>query len=164
MTYLSLDIGTRRIGVAVGSAELQLATPLRVIERRKVESDAARILALAREYDAERIVVGLPRELDGSIGAQARTVMAYAESLAPRLGLTLEFFDERYSTAEALSRRRQAGISDKRGRATIDAAAAAVILQDFFDAMTSTLGPSSPPLRFEDLRPTEPGSEESGGD
>ena len=135
MTYLALDIGARRIGVAVGSTELKIATPLRVIERSKLEHDAMRICALAEQYDAARIVVGLPRELDGAIGAQAETVMRYAEHLRAILSLPLEFFDERYSTVEALTRRRAAGVTDKRGRATIDASAATIILQDFLDAM-----------------------------
>ncbi len=134
MTLLALDVGTRRFGIAVGDTEVRLATPVRVIERATIEQDAARILKVAQNYDAKALVVGLPHELDGSIGAQAEIVLAYVERLARSLPLPIQFFDERHSTASALARRRAAGISDKRGRATIDAAAAAVILQDFLDA------------------------------
>jgi putative pre-16S rRNA nuclease len=134
MTYLALDVGTRRIGVAVGSTELRLATPLRVIKRGTVKADAARLRTLAAQYGAEELVIGFPREIDGSVGAQAEFVMDYARRLKEALEMPFEFFDERYSTAEALVRRRAAGVSDKQGRATIDAVAAAVILQDFFDA------------------------------
>ncbi len=134
MTFLGLDIGTRRIGVAVGSTDLKLATPLGVVARSTIERDAEEIRAWVEQYAAETIVVGLPRELDGSTGAQAETVMKYAQALKLRLGLPLEFYDERYSTAEALKQRREMGVSEKRGRATIDAAAAAIILQDFLDA------------------------------
>ncbi len=140
MTFLGLDVGTRRIGVAVGSTDLRLATPLGVIARTTLARDVEQIRAWIGQYGAETIVVGLPCELDGSIGAQAETVMHYAQDLAPQLGLPLEFFDERYSTAEALRQRRARGVSDKRGRATIDAAAAAIILQDFLDAL-----PAAPP-------------------
>lgn len=133
MTYLALDIGTRRIGVAVGSTELKIASPLGVIERAKIEHDAYEIRALVEQYDVTRIVVGLPRELDGVIGGQAENVMQYISRLQTHLVLPFEFFDERYSTVDALARRRAAGVTDKRGRATIDALAAAVILQDFFD-------------------------------
>ncbi len=137
MTYLALDVGTRRIGVAVGSTELKLATPLRVFLRTTPEADAERLRNLAEQYDAERLVVGLPHELDGAIGEMAQSVIDYVEHLKVFLPLSFEFFDERYSTAAALARRREMGVSDKRGRATIDAAAATVILQDFFDSMSS---------------------------
>lgn len=134
MRYLALDVGTRRIGVATGSDELRIASPLVVIERSQIERDAERIRSLVRQYEAERIIVGLPRELDGTIGDQAKQVIEYAERLQFLVGLPVQFHDERYSTAEALARRREAGVSEKRGRPTIDAAAAAVILQDFFEA------------------------------
>ncbi len=134
MTYLALDVGARRIGVAVGSIELRLATPLAVISREKPEQDAARVRALIAQYDVERVLVGLPRELNGTIGKQAERVMEYANGLQTLVACPFEFFDERYSTAQALAQRRDMGVSEKRGRATIDAAAAAVILQDFFDA------------------------------
>ncbi len=135
MTYLALDVGARRIGVAVGSGEMRLATPLRVIKRGTIEQDATRLRAIAELYDAERLVIGLPRELDGSVGAQAQLVTEYGELLKQALAMPFEFFDERYSTSEALARQRAAGVTDKQGRATIDAVAAAVILQDFFDSM-----------------------------
>jgi putative pre-16S rRNA nuclease len=134
MTYLALDVGSRRIGVAVGSSEQKLATPLRVIRRGNIESDSALISDLAGQYGAEYIVIGFPRELDGSVGPQAEKVRKYAEALSKSVRMPFELFDERYSTAEALGRRRAAGISDKHGRATIDAAAAAVILQDYFNS------------------------------
>ncbi len=135
MTFLGLDVGTRRIGVAVGSTDVRMATPLGVIARTTLDRDAAQIRAWVDQYAAGTIVVGLPHELDGSIGAQAETVLQYAEAIQLRLELPLEFFDERYSTAEALRRRREMGVSEKRGRATIDAAAAAIILQDFLEAL-----------------------------
>ncbi len=138
MRYLGLDIGARRVGVAVANSELRLATPLAVIERSTLDEDVRRIQSLVDEYDVESIVVGLPQGLNGSLGAQAQTVMDYVEQLRSQLHLPFEFFDERYSTATALARRRQAGITDKRGRATIDAVAAAVILQDYLDARGSS--------------------------
>ncbi len=140
MTYLGLDVGSRRIGVAVGNSEMRLATPLRVIKRGTIEADATRLLALVEQYGAGRLVVGLPRELDDSVGTQAQLVMDYVERLDPALRIPYEFFDERHSTAEALARRRSAGVSDKQGRATIDAVAAAVILQGFFDSTPPASG------------------------
>lgn len=139
MTYLALDVGTRRIGVAVGNTEMRLATPLRVIRRGTIESDAAKLRALADQYGAGRLVVGLPLELDETVGTQAQLVIDYVERLAPAMRMPFDLFDERHSTAEALASRRSAGVSDKEGRASIDSIAAAVILQSFFDSTpTST--------------------------
>lgn len=133
MTYLALDLGSRRIGIAVGNTEVRLATPLRVIERTTPGEDAVRLRRLAEEYGADELIVGFPREVDGSVGPQAEWVANYAEQLRQVLDMPIQFSDERYSTAEALARRRAAGMKDKQGRATIDAVAAAVILQDFLD-------------------------------
>lgn len=133
MTYLALDLGSRRIGIAVGNTEVRLATPLRVIERTTPGEDAVRLRRLAEEYGADELIVGLPREVDGSVGPQAEWVANYAEQLRQVLDMPIQFSDERYSTAEALARLRAAGMKDKQGRATIDAVAAAVILQDFLD-------------------------------
>ncbi|MGE5138127.1 MAG: Holliday junction resolvase RuvX, partial [Rudaea sp.] len=138
VTYLSLDVGERRVGVAVGSTEVRLATPLTVLVRATPKSDAARMLDLARQYDVLHVIVGLPRELNGDVGTQAQRVMQYVDRLRSLVPLSFEYFDERFSTAHALARRREMGVSEKQGRATIDAAAAAVILQDFFDAMPSS--------------------------
>ena len=135
MTYLGLDIGERRIGVAVGSTDVYLASPAGVIQRNNIETDAERLGSLARDYDAERVIVGLPREVDGALGFQAKSVMEYAGRLQRLTALPFEFQDERYSTAEALALRREMGVSEKQGRRSIDAAAAAVILQDFFDEL-----------------------------
>ena len=81
MTYLGLDIGERRIGVAVGSTDVYLASPAGVIQRNNIETDAERLGSLARDYDAERVIVGLPREVDGALGFQAKSVMEYAGRL-----------------------------------------------------------------------------------
>lgn len=134
MTYLGLDIGARRIGIAVADSEVRLASPARVVRRRSFKEDVTSIGEIVREFGAERLVIGLPRELDGSEGAQARLTIRYAERLSDALNVPGEFFDERFSTASALAHRRLIGVSEKRGRATIDAAAAAVILQDYLDS------------------------------
>lgn len=135
MRYLALDVGNKRVGVAVGSSEARIATPLTVIERTRVEQDAARVLELAREYEVEQIIVGLPRNADNSASAQEELTRAYVKQLEPALHLPITFYDERYSTSAALAQQRARGTSEKRGRATLDANAAAVILQDFFDQL-----------------------------
>jgi putative Holliday junction resolvase len=145
---LCLDVGERRIGVAVSDALGRLATPLTIVERRTAERDFRRIADLVRDEGAERVVVGLPRTLAGEIGPQARRIQRWADRLAPYVSVPLIFADERYSTAEASRRlagpgqapsgekpdgrrRNRSGASG--ARVYLDAAAAAVILQDYLD-------------------------------
>ncbi len=135
MRYLALDVGNQRVGVAVGNSELRLATPLRVIQRTSIEQDAARLLELVREYDAETIVVGLPRNADNTPSAQETLTRHFVDALKPFIALPFVWHDERYSTSAALQQQRARGVNEKRSRATLDANAAAVILQDYLDAM-----------------------------
>lgn len=135
MRYLALDVGNRRIGVAVGSSEARIATPLTVIERMKTEQDAARLLELVREYEVEAIIVGLPRNTNETPGEQETLTRNYVNRLKPALGMPICFHDERYSTSAAMIQQRARGLNEKRGRATLDANAAAVILQDYLDSL-----------------------------
>jgi putative Holliday junction resolvase len=128
---LCLDVGERRIGVAVSDDEGWLASPLTVVERRGARRDFACIAALVGDQSSERVVVGLPRSLDGAIGPQARRVQRWTSRLQEHLTVPVVFWDERFSTAEAA---RLLAARPARGRVGIDAAAAAVILQDFLDA------------------------------
>ncbi len=144
---LCLDVGERRVGVAVSDPEGRLASPLTVIMRQSAERDFQQVAALARREGASRVVVGLPRTLAGEIGPQARRIQRWAERLAPYLDVPIVYADERYSTAEARRRLAGLGVADAGGRgaarpprtdrrraaSALDAAAAAVILQDYLD-------------------------------
>lgn len=142
MKFLGLDVGDRRVGVAFGDSELQLATPVDVVTRATVDEDARAIGKFAREYDAVQLIVGLPRNMDGTSGAQAGSVTAYAEKIACALDLPLVFWDERLTTVEATRRTQETGAPPqaarslrrgKKSRRVLDAIAAAVILQDYLD-------------------------------
>ena len=129
MRVLALDVGERRIGVAVSDPTGTLATPHSVIHRRSKVQDFAAVARLVTELQAERVVVGLPLSLSGDVGPQARRVMRYAQALARALPVPVELYDERYSTVTADELLAEAG--RKRRRTPIDAAAAAVILQEY---------------------------------
>jgi putative Holliday junction resolvase len=136
---LGLDVGDRRIGVAVGDTETRLATPLRTVARSaKPELDVATIVRLAGEEAAEALVVGLPLTESGEVGSQARAVRSFAGRLARDLHLPIHWQDERYSTFEAAQRLGPAGGSRQRQRKRreeeLDAMAAAIILQTYLDA------------------------------
>ena len=128
MRILALDVGERRIGVAVSDPTGTLATPHSVIRRRSKAEDFAAVARLAAELGAERVMVGLPLSLDGSVGPQARRVTRYAQALARTLSVPVELYDERYSTVTADELLAEGG---RKRRTPIDAAAAAVILQDY---------------------------------
>jgi putative Holliday junction resolvase len=128
---IALDVGERRIGVAVSDPTGTLATPHTVIHRRSKAEDFETVARLVIELEAERVVVGLPLSLNGEVGPQARRVSRYAHALAQRLDVPMELHDERYSTVTADALLTERG---RKRRVPIDAAAAAVILQDYLDS------------------------------
>jgi putative Holliday junction resolvase len=132
--YIGLDVGNKRVGVACGDSEVRIATPLGVITRVSIEQDACALAKIAREYDVTQLIVGLPRNMDGTQGAQADAVIAYAEKIAQVINLPLTLWDERLSTVEATKRTHETGARGKKSRRGLDAIAAAVILQDFLDS------------------------------
>jgi len=132
MRVLALDVGERRIGVAVSDLTGTLATPHSVIRRRSKTEDFASVLRLVAELGVERVVVGLPLASDGQLGPQARRVARYARALANSLNVPVELYDETLSTLTAETLLTESG---GQRRTPIDAAAAAVILQDYLDHM-----------------------------
>lgn len=138
-SILALDVGTRTIGVARAHAQgPALATPLLVLSRQGVRRDVERLLALCREQSATAIVVGLPYDLAGDEGRSARLARQVGDALAEASRLPVHYQDERFTTVEASARLRSAGHDSRAQRAVIDAAAAAVILQDWLDAAPGT--------------------------
>ena len=140
MTILCLDVGDRRIGLAVSDPTNLIATPLGAIRRRQLDRDISAILEHATERDVDRVVVGMPLSLDGRQGPQARKVGAFIDALRKKTGLTIDTADERFSTAEAERLLRQAGVEPSRNREKVDAAAAAVVLQEYLDRMRASSG------------------------
>ncbi|MGQ9500838.1 MAG: Holliday junction resolvase RuvX [Anaerolineae bacterium] len=130
MVIIALDIGERRIGVAVSDPSGTLATPYGIIKRRSRPEDFAAIVELVHKLGAQRVIVGLPISLNGKVGSQARRVIRYARALSQVLTIPIEMVDERYSTSIAQELLTDAG---RRSRTHVDAAAAAVILQEYLD-------------------------------
>lgn len=128
---MALDVGERRIGVAVSDPSATLATPHTVIHRRSKAEDFAAVARLVAELEIKRVVVGLPLSLNGEMGPQARRVTRYARALAQTLDVPLELYDERYSTVTADALLAESG---RKRRVPIDAAAAAVFLQDYLES------------------------------
>lgn len=133
MRVLALDVGEKRIGVALSDPTGLLATPLKAIELGG-EPGIDEVLRLAAEHDAGEIVVGLPVSLSGRIGPQADRVAEFTRSLSGRTTIPVTSVDERLSTVQAARMLRESGIEPSRDRARVDAAAAAVILQSYLDS------------------------------
>lgn len=127
---LGVDLGKVRIGLAVGDTELGTSNALRVIRRTDDKTDARSIADLIREYGGNRVVLGLPLNMDGSEGESAAYARHFAEALIAA-GCEVVFQDERLTTCEAKELMREAGVSEKKGREKIDMFAAAAILRSY---------------------------------
>lgn len=134
MRVVGIDLGNRRIGVAVSDPGGVLASPHVVIERAGDRAtDHAAIAAVVEETDAGRVVVGLPLSLDGSTGPAARAALEEVEALRQAVAVPVDVHDERLTTVSAQRSLRQAGVGQRAGRRVIDKVAAAVLLQSWLD-------------------------------
>jgi len=127
---LALDVGDRRIGIACSDPTGLLASPVGVYRRTGLERDLDHLASVAAEYEADRIVVGLPVNMNGSEGAQAEKTRAFAEALRSR-GLRVEFWDERLTTVEATRMLQERGMRRKRIDSVVDELAATLILDGY---------------------------------
>lgn len=148
---LGIDYGAKRIGLALSDATATLASPWRLLQRPPSEAETLRIMikeidVLARDDDGlEAVVVGWPRRLDGSPTHQTAIVETFARALGDRLAVPVVLQDERLSSHEAESRLAAREADWRKRKAKLDAAAAAVILQDYLDG-----------------RPRDPAADEDG--
>ena len=132
---VALDIGTRRIGVALSDSGGTVATPYEVVTRSGDRSvDHRRIAALVEEAGAEVVVVGLPLSLDGSAGPAAQAILAEVDELRGVVPVSIVTWDERLSTVEAERSLRAMRVRKGRHRQVVDQVAATVILQSWLDA------------------------------
>lgn len=131
---LGLDVGERRIGVAV-SDELGLtAQALSVIDNVGEEEVTEAVASLVKQYDVERIVIGLPRRTDGRMGPEADNVLEFGRRLEDAVGVPVVYWDERFSTAQAERILIEAGLRRARRRKVVDQVAAGIILQAYLDS------------------------------
>jgi putative Holliday junction resolvase len=132
---IGVDLGAKRIGIALSDSAGTLATPWTKVERcgDRVQ-DHQRIAALVAEAEAECVVVGLPYSLDGSIGPAAEGVLAEVEVLRAVLPVPVETYDERLTTVTAERVLREQGVTGRRRRQVVDQVAASVFLQAWLDA------------------------------
>ena len=140
---LGLDMGDVRIGVALSDPTGLLASPLDTIKVKTREQAIQRIVELISDYQVGQVVAGLPISLNGHIGPQAQKVRDFISALEARLTVPVVMWDESYSTVEADEMMREAGTRKSRRKDLRDAAAAAVILQQYLDSQKSPPHPST---------------------
>jgi putative holliday junction resolvase len=133
MIIAAIDYGRRRLGIAAGESSSIVAYPVGVIQRRSLKHDLAALSERLRELEARRVIVGLPLNMDGTIGPAARAAEQFARHLRDMTGLEVELHDERLSTFEAEERLKAASKRGRR-RAMVDAVAAVVILESWLEA------------------------------
>lgn len=144
MRVLALDLGAKRIGVAVSDSDGRVATPVTTIERHRDRPRLHREIAeLVAEWEADLVLLGLPIDLRGEIGPAAEAVLAERDEMAAVLPVPVEVHDERLSTRMADRALRERGdLTGKDRRAMVDMTAAAVILQDWLDRPTTPEPPT----------------------
>jgi putative holliday junction resolvase len=130
-----LDLGDKTIGVAISDIRRGVATPVEVIRREKFTLDAERLLALLTKREICGIVMGLPLNMDGSVGPRVQSTRAFARNLIKLTDLPITFWDERLSTVAAERALIEADTSRKRRKEVIDQVAAGYILQGALDRM-----------------------------
>ncbi|HJX69836.1 MAG TPA: Holliday junction resolvase RuvX [Dehalococcoidia bacterium] len=135
MRTIGLDLGDRRIGVAISDPQGLLAVPLTVVNNEGEDATIANIVKLAEQYEAEWVVIGLPYSLNGSLGQQASKVTTFAKNLSQHTRAKIQLWDERLSTKAADRLMSEAGTKRNKRKQHRDALAAAFILQGFLDSL-----------------------------
>lgn len=134
MVIMAVDLGKARTGIAASDKTEYLASPVAVISEKRRDVLLSKVAEKAREIKAELIVVGLPRNMDGSEGESAVNARAFAQELTDELGIETVLWDERCTTITAHGYLNDTNTRGKKRKAVIDEVAATVILQSFLDS------------------------------
>ncbi len=136
MRILGLDVGTKRIGIAISDELGWTAQGIKTLNRRNGEGDLGEIRDIARQYGVAKIIVGLPRNMDGSLGPQAEIVLRFVQGLRKILDVPIITWDERFSTVEATKMLIKADLSRKKRKRKVDMTASIIILQSYLDSLS----------------------------
>lgn len=134
MRILALDIGDRRVGIAISDPDERVASPLSVLPAQEVMQNATSFRRLIEDWEPGLLLCGLPKTLQGDEGVQSQRIREQAQAIAHQLGLEIAFVDERFSSQEAKRSLREKGLSEREMRGKIDMIAACIFLQAWLDA------------------------------
>jgi len=133
MRILGLDIGEKRIGLAISDELGITAQGLETLNRTKLADDLSRLTTLMREKEIDKLVVGLPKNMNGTLGPQAERVKLFVELLIKELPCEVDYWDERLTTIAARRTLIEADVSRKKRKKSVDRLAAVLILQGYLD-------------------------------
>jgi putative Holliday junction resolvase len=142
---MGLDVGSHTIGVAISDELGMTAQPIKTIRRKSKEEDVREIKAIIAEYEIIKIVVGLPKNMDGTLGKQAEIIFRWIKTLQGEIKLPMITWDERLSTVGALKVLLEADLSREKRKKVIDKLAAVLILQGYLDKTRKPKNDSTPP-------------------
>lgn len=140
MRILGIDYGTKRIGLAMSDPLEIIAQGLPTLERTDIDSDINKLCELVNENGIATIVMGLPKNMNNTLGEKAREVLRFVEIMKTRISVPIEMLDERLSTVMGNNALRQGKLSLKKRKKKVDMVAAQLILQKFLDSKESRLG------------------------
>ena len=135
MRIMALDVGSRTIGIACSDALLMTAQGIETIRRTSLENDFNRLRELISEYEVHELVVGMPKNMNGTKGERAEKTEEFVEKMKAVIDLPVTFWDERLSTVMAERQLIAADVSRKKRKVVIDKMAAVVILQGYLDRL-----------------------------
>ncbi|OJX12789.1 MAG: Holliday junction DNA helicase RuvA [Caedibacter sp. 37-49] len=132
---LGLDVGAKTIGLALSDATWTIATPFKTLERKKLKQDILELMAIINKYNVCGLVIGLPKNMDGSEGPRCQSTKQFAYNFLNEIDLPVAFWDERLSTIAVTRTLLMADVSRKRRQEVVDKMAASYILQGVLDAL-----------------------------
>jgi putative Holliday junction resolvase len=133
MRTMGLDLGSHTIGVAISDELRMTAQGLKTIRRGSMEEDLRELTAIISQFEVDKVVVGLPRNMDGTLGEQAKKALKWIKTIEERTHLPVISWDERLSTVAATRILLEADLSRRKRKKTVDKLAAVLILQGFLD-------------------------------
>jgi len=142
MRILGLDVGSKTIGIAVSDELNLIAQGVTTLKRKGKRLDIKELLRMIEEFKVEKVVVGLPKNMNGSLGPSAKMVLSLVEELKKFVDLPIITWDERLSTVAAQKALLEADVSRKKRKQVIDKVAALLILQGYLDSQTRLESPS----------------------
>jgi len=131
--YIGLDIGTKRIGIAVSDPLCIIAQPVKTIKRQPEQQSIEEIRRLCKEYNVSTIIAGLPKNMNGTLGPQAQDVQKYSELIKEKMDVTILFEDERLTSKQAERILIEQNKKPSMNKELIDMASAVIILQQYLD-------------------------------
>ncbi|HBF76793.1 MAG TPA: Holliday junction resolvase RuvX [Clostridiaceae bacterium] len=138
MRVIGLDLGDKTIGVAVSDPSGLIAQGIKTIKRKNIKYDIDEIIKIVNEYNAEKIIMGLPKNMNGTMGSSSQKVIEFSERIKKHIDIEIIFQDERLTTVSAQRILIEADLSREKRKKVVDTVAATYILQTYLDSICNS--------------------------